>query len=83
MLLAEVAEQLGHGEMCASALLNVAIIVVRTSQDYARAKALAKTDPSNSSLLIQATSCRRRWSSHIATRPSADDVKAVATNSLL
>ena len=28
--------------MCASALLNAAIIVVRTSQDYARAKALAE-----------------------------------------
>ena len=42
LLLAEVAEQLGHQEMCASALLNAAIIIVRTSQDYARAKTLAE-----------------------------------------
>ena len=58
LLLAEVAEQLGHGEMCASALLNAAIIVVRTSQDYPRAKALAERSlallPADSSDIVSA-----------------------------
>ena len=58
LLLAEVAEQLGHSEMCASALLNAAIIVVRTSQDYARAKALAERSlallPADSSDIVSA-----------------------------
>ena len=42
LLLAEVAERLGHAEMCASASLNAAIVIVRTAQDLERAKALAE-----------------------------------------
>jgi tetratricopeptide (TPR) repeat protein len=42
LALSEVAERLGHNEMCASASLNAAIIVVRTSGDLARAKSLAE-----------------------------------------
>jgi hypothetical protein len=42
LALAEIAKRLGHAEMRASASLNAAIIVVRTSRDLARAKALAE-----------------------------------------
>jgi tetratricopeptide (TPR) repeat protein len=42
LLLAEVAERLGHAEMCASASLNAAIVIVRTAEDFERAKALAE-----------------------------------------
>ena len=83
LLLAEVAEQLGHGEMCASALLNAAIIVVRTSQDYARAKALAERSlallPADSSDIMSA----QMVISHCNEARSTNNVKAVATNSLL
>ena len=58
LLLAEVAEQLGHREMCASALLNAAIIVVRSSKDYPRAKTLAERSlallPADSSDIVSA-----------------------------
>ena len=78
LLLAEVAEQLGHGEMCASALLNAAIIVVRTSQDYPRAKALAERSlallPADSSDIVSA----QMVISH-CNEAVHDDVKAVAT----
>jgi tetratricopeptide (TPR) repeat protein len=93
LLLAEVAEQLGHGEMCASALLNAAIIVVRTSQDYARAKALAERSlallPANSSdvasaqMVISHCNDPDRDSTRLAAPPRGDDVAAVAPGSLL
>ena len=92
LLLAEVAEQLGHGEMCASALLNAAIIVVRTSQDYPRAKALAERSlallPADSSDVVSAqmviSQCNDagRDRTHLA-QSRVDDVAAVAPNSLL
>jgi tetratricopeptide (TPR) repeat protein len=93
LLLAEVAEQLGHQEMCASALLNAAIIVVHTSQDYARAKALAERSlallPADSSDVVSAqmviSHCNDsdRDSSRLAPPPRVDDVAAVAPGSLL
>ena len=92
LLLAEVAEQLGHGEMCASALLNAAIIVVRTSQDYPRAKALAERSlallPADSSDVVSAQMVISQCNDadHDRTRLAqsrVDDVPAVATNSLL
>jgi tetratricopeptide (TPR) repeat protein len=93
LLLAEVAEQLGHQEMCASALLNAAIIVVRTSQDYARAKALAERSlallPADSSDIVSAqmviSHCndRDRDSTRFAPPPRVDEVAAVAPGSLL
>ena len=92
LLLAEVAEQLGHGEMCASMLLNAAIIVVRTSQDYPRAKALAERSlallPADSSDVVSAQMVISQCNDadHDRTRLAqsrVDDVTAVATNSLL
>jgi hypothetical protein len=40
--LAEIAERLGHTEMCASASLNAAIIILRTSRDLPRAQTFAE-----------------------------------------
>lgn len=93
LLLAEVAEQLGHQEMCASALLNAAIIVVRTSQDYARAKALAErslallpadsSDVASAQMVISHCNDHDRDSTCLAPPPRVDDVAAVAPGSLL
>jgi tetratricopeptide (TPR) repeat protein len=93
LLLAEVAEQLGHQEMCASALLNAAIIVVRTSQDYARAKALAErslallpadsSDVASAQMVISHCNNPDRDSTRLAPPPRVDDVAAVAPGSLL
>jgi len=93
LLLAEVAEQLGHSEMCASALLNAAIIVVRTSQDYARAKALAErslaflpadsSDVASAQMVISHCNDPDRDSTRLAAPPRVDDVAAVAPGSLL
>jgi tetratricopeptide (TPR) repeat protein len=93
LLLAEVAEQLGHQEMCASALLNAAIIVVRTSQDYARAKALAErslallpadsSDVASAQMVISHCNDHDRDSTRLAPPPGVDDVAAVAPDSLL
>ena len=93
LLLAEVAEQLGHQEMCASALLNAAIIVVRTSQDYARAKALAErslallpadsSDVASAQMVISHCNDPDRDSTRLAPPPRGDDVAAVAPASLL
>ncbi len=92
LLLAEVAEQLGHREMCASALLNAAIIVVRTSQDYARAKELAEQSlaflPADSSDVASAqmviSQCNDADHDHTRLPQSrVDDLTAVASNSLL
>lgn len=93
LLLAEVAEQLGHSEMCASALLNAAIIVVRTSQDYARAKALAErslallpadsSDVASAQMVISHCNDPDRDSTRLAPPPRVDDVAAVAPGSLL
>ena len=93
LLLAEVAEQLGHQEMCASALLNAAIIVVHTSQDYARAKALAErslallpadsSDIASAQMVISHCNDPDRDSTRLAPPPSVDDVAAVASGSLL
>jgi len=93
LLLAEVAEQLGHSEMCASALLNAAIIVVRTSQDYARAKALAErslallpadsSDVASAQTVISHCNDADRDSTRLAPPPRVHDVAAVAPGSLL
>jgi tetratricopeptide (TPR) repeat protein len=93
LLLAEVAEQLGHSEMCASALLNAAIIVVRTSQDYARAKALAErslallpadsSDVASAQMVISHCNDPDRDSTRLAPPPRVHDVAAVAPGSLL
>lgn len=92
LLLAEVAEQLDHEEMCASALLNAAIIVVRTSQDYARAKALAERSlallPADSSDIVSAqlviSQCNAADHDRARLAQSGvDEVTAVAPNSLL
>lgn len=91
LLLADVAEQLGHGEMRASALLNAAIIVIRTSQDYARAKALAERSlallPADSSDVVSAQRVISQCNDadHDRTRlaqAGVDEVTAVAPNSL-
>jgi hypothetical protein len=93
LLLAEVAEQLGHQEMCASALLNAAIIVVRTSKDYARAKALAErslallpadsSDVASAQMVISHCNDLISDSTRLAPLRRVDDVPAVAPGSLL
>jgi len=93
LLLAEVAEQLGHQEMCASALLNAAIIVVRTSKDHARAKALAErslallpadsSDVASAQMVISHCNDLISDSTRLAPPSRVDDVPAVAPDSLL
>jgi tetratricopeptide (TPR) repeat protein len=93
LLLAEVAEQLGHRQMRASALLNAAIIIVRTSQDYARAKTLAErslallppdsSDIASAQMVISHCNDRVRDSTRLAPLPRRDDVPAVEPGSLL